>query len=288
MVEPTQDAPAVDPGQGPQQPGAAPQQPASGGPDGPKPQDPAPETVSRAEMEKVVGERQAAKERARKAEELSTELQKELGTMPLAEELDAFRKWNDDKNARAREKAIKDGDVEAIEKGVREPLQGKLAEKDQVIDRQGAQLKNILCDQALRKAAESANAHNPDQVVSLLRHRVKMEPADNGEFRPQFLAVSGVPACDDNGERITDAEGFVGQYLQLPENANLVKSSAKPGSGAAPAGGQVDPNRIPATLEEFNALPPEKKVEVSQKMTSAQRRDLAGVSKSADPGSLLT
>ena len=268
--------PAGKPGQEGQQPGAASQQPAAGSSDGGKDKG-TPETVSRAELNTVIGERQAAKERARKAEEAIAEMQKKLEAMPAPEVLEQFNTWRADKSAQARDAAIKKGDVEAIEKGIREPLEGQVKALRGRNENLQAQLTSLLRDAALQDAAAQSGAHNPRQVVMLLRDRVRMAEQD-GRFVPDFRDADGQPLYDGDAKRVTDASSFVRMFLALPDNANLVKAGAQPGSGARPPGGPANPpDGLPKTLADFNALPPEKRQEIAQKMTPDQRREFMGV-----------
>jgi len=235
------------------------------------------EMIAKAEFDKVVGQRQAGKHRIQTLEQQLAEVSGKLDTMPSAEALQAFEVWNADRDAADRNKAIKAGDVETLERKIREPLEKQISTKDTKIGSLGSQLKNILCDQALREAAEKANAHSPSQVVALLRHRVKMEEMADGRFAAQFLDEDGQAAYDPNAQRITDAQVFVDQFLALPSNANLIKSTAAPGSGAKQAGGGVTTSeRIPTTVAEYANLSPEQQEEVRSKLTREQRLKLLG------------
>jgi len=278
MTADNEPAAPVEPGQEPQNPPADNQQPADGPPDDgePKPDD----SVSRAELDKVIGQRQAAKDRARKAEETIADMKAKLDAMPDPETLEKFKAWSSDKAAQARDKAIKDGDVEAIEKGIREPmeaentaLKGKLSSRD-------AQLSSVLKDQALRTAAEESGAHNPSQVVALLRHRVTMTEQADGTFVPDYRDDQDQPLYDGSAQRVTDARTFVQMFLSQPENANLVKAQATPGSGAQPGGSPPPPpSDKPKTLEEWNALTPEQKAKIGPTLTREERDAMRGRTK---------
>lgn len=282
-VEPNQPAAA---GQPAANPSAASQQPAGGGADAP-PQERT-DTVSRAELDKVIGERQAAKERARAVEAQLVEVNQKLGAMPDNETLKAFQDWQANRDAHDREKAIKAGDVEAIERKVREPLEKQVQTKDAIIQALRSQLTGVLRDQALKDAAVPV-AHNPDQVVALLRERVRMveDPATK-EYRPQFLDTDGHDAYDGNGNRIADAKTFVGKFLALPDNANLVRATAQPGSGAKPQGGASLSPRNPdtITLDQFNELPEDERTVMARQMTPAQRRRMMNITEPSTAGFL--
>lgn len=272
-----EDKTAADPGTGTPQPDAG-QQVAPDGKDSPKDKQ-AEDMVSKVKFDEAVGSRQAAKERARKAEASAAEMKKLLDAMPGSDELDQFRTWNTDKAAQERDKAIKANDVEAIEKGVREPLEAQIKSLTGRTDTLKAQLTSLLCDNALRTAAVDAGAHNPDQVVSLLRARVRMDENETGQFVPDYRDNEGQPLYDGASQRVTDAKVFVGLYLAQAENANLVKAQANPGSGAKPPGGGSPPaeGNIPTTRAEFDALTPEARAKVAAKMTDEQRKALVGI-----------
>ena len=113
----------------------------------------------------------------------------------------------------------------------------------------------------------------PAQVVGLLRHRVQMEQQPDGTFVPVFRDSNGQAQYDGTGQRVTDADTFVRFYLGQPENANLVRSTAQPGSGARPPGGPAQPSgdSQPKTLEEFLLLPEDQRMEIAAKMPAEQR-----------------
>ena len=277
------DAPAGQNGQDGQQPDAASQQAAAGTPDGGK--DPkAQETVSRAEMNTVIGERQAAKERARQAEKALADMQEKLKAMPSAEALEAYNAWQADKDAQARDSAMQKGDAEAIENGIRAKYEPRVKALEASVSSYQAQLSSLLRDDALQLAAAASGAHNPKQVVVLLRDRVKMTEHD-GRFVPDFRDADGQPMYDGEAQRVTDAATFVSMFLGQPENANLVKATARPGSGAKQPGGPPAPSDgIPTSLEAFNALPPEERDRVSRAMTQEQRLALLNVPQAGTEG----
>ena len=255
---------AADAGQQTGQADAASKQSATAAPDGAN--DRAKDMVSRAEMEKVIGERQAAKERARTLEAQLAEVNQKLTALPPAEQLEAFGKWQADKDAQARDQAIKQGDVEAIETRVKEPLLKQIKAAQDRAEALKAQLTVINRDNALLSAAQEAGALNPKQVVQLLRSRVRMSETPQGQFVPEFLDDDGQRMYDANAQHVADAKTFVGMFLSLPENANLVKAQAAAGSGAKAQTGQGQQNK-PRSLEEFNALNPEARARIAGDMT---------------------
>ena len=234
--------------------------------------------VSRAELDKTIGERQAAKERARKAEELLAERDARLKAMPDPTSLESYRKWEQEQAETARKKALKEGDADTIAAQARAPLvEENTTLKNRLASRE-AQLTASLRDDALRKAAIEAGAVNPDQVVMLLRPQVTMTETATGHFAAKFLDANGQPLYDVDGQ-VTDVSKFVKSFLTQPMNANLVKPAGNTGSGARPSGAPSGAsNNIPTTLEEFNALSSEQREAVVSKMTKAQRHATLGIS----------
>jgi len=258
------------------------------GPGGDPPADPAPETppvadpkpepkpdnkVDRAELEEAIARRQSALERARAAEKQAEELRKKLDTVPTADELAAFRTWRDDRKAAERDKAIKSGDVEAIERSVREPLQQQVAAKDTRVRALETQLTRVLRDSALQAAAVTAGAFDPADVVGLLRDRVRMDSTETGDYVPVFLGPDGQPQYDGRGERVTDAEAFV--RLFLAGKPHLVRANVTPGSGGRPAGGSANTTGKVTSLEQLSAMAPEQRKAAIDAMSDEEVARLA-------------
>jgi len=230
---------------------------------------------TKAELDEVVGQRQAAKERARQLEAQLSELNGKLSAVPDAEQLDAFRKWQADREALDRDAAIKKGDVATLEAKIRAPLEAQVKAKEQHVSTLQNQLTTMLRDNALREAAEP-RAHNPGQVVQLLRHRVRMVQRTDGQFAPEFLDTDGQPLYNAEGQRVATATEFVNAFLSLPENANLVKADRLPGSGARPTGGAPQQTGKPRSLAEFEAMTSDQRRATAQAMSSADRMALLG------------
>ncbi len=238
--------------------GDASQQASSG--DADAPQTPGGETVSRAELNKVVAQRQAAKEKARR----------------LAEEVEALRAQLDGGDAGGGTDAPDAEDIAAIERRVRQPLEQHLQHLRGHKDALQQRLADLLRDQQLRSAAVRARAINPEQVVALLRDRVRLGETDDGEPALEFLDEAGQPLLD--GERpVTDANRVVSDFLARPENANLVRPNVIPGSGARQAGGGGSAGEdLPRTRREFLALPSDERQAAAARMTRAQRDAILG------------
>jgi len=253
------DAPAPQAGTaGADRPEAA--TPPAEGTDVPDGDDDGREAVSREELAKVIAQRQAAKARARLAERRLAELQAGANADPDAADADAAA----------------EAPADAGETG--EDLRAENA-------RLREQLTRVLRDQGLRAAAAAAGAVNPDQVVALLRPRVRMDPGPDGRFVPTLLDEEGRPMDDGEGPA-GGLETFVGLFLSLPENANLVRAEATGGSGARPAGGQALPERRPRSLAEFNALPEARRLQWALELGPDRLRTLLGLEDGSDPGFL--
>ena len=208
------------------------------------------DTVSRAELEKVIRERQAAKERARAAEAELAATRKKLaaadaGDQPTRESPPAGQHPDGDgRAAEARRNAPTRPDDNATGPA-QDDIPGRPSQSDLEarLRSRELQLASLLRDQQLRAAAEAAGAVNPDQVVALLRTRVVMEESANGEFIPSFLDERGRSLVDANGAP-PDADAFVGEFLLGPATRTF-SAPRRPSAAAqgAPAERQVSSRR---------------------------------------------
>jgi hypothetical protein len=285
------DAPAGGPGGAIPAIGAdAPQDAPGAAPDGAGGRDVADaEMVSRAEFNKVVGQRQAAKEKVRQLTAQVDQLLSRLGqTSEQQNRLDLQDsrpgRHSAEKEGRADAQAA---DLQAIQEHLPAPVKAHveaLRGRKEMLEKR---LADLLADQELRVAAARANAINPDQVVALLHGRVRMVETAAGRYEAHFTAPDGQTAIDGGSKPIRDARHFVDTFLALPENANLVRSTVIPGSGARQAGGvmtHMDP--MPQSKAEFLALPPSQRLTVANRMTRQQRDSILGRS-SADEGGYI-
>jgi len=247
---------------------------AAGGSD--EPNEEAREVVSRAELAKVIAERQAAKDRARKAEQALTALREQL---PDSTESTAGQ------DCAAGDEGLAVADPAGSPAASPQPPDGELSALRKRLRSREDQLAGILRDQRLRTAAAKAGAVNPDQMVAMLRSHVVMAEGSDGQFAPGILDASGRPLLDDNGSPM-GLETFVARFLSQPDNANLLRSSSAPGSGAKPAGGSTGAEVAPRTLAQFNALPPERRRAVALGISRQQRQALLGLTPSAEAGYL--
>jgi len=240
--------------------------------------------VSRAELNKVVGQRQAAKEKVRQLTAEVERLADLTREMPGDEELRAFREWKELRLGTDAPADENDGDTQAIARRARQPLTTRIEGLQQTKDALERRFMDLLRDQDLRVAAARANAINPDQVVALLRDRVRMVETDDGRFVPQFVGPDGQGAFD-GPEPVRDTDRFVALFLATPENANLLRPTVTPGSGAKPAGGPAIPmDPTPRTKAEFLSLSPEERTRVAHQMTRQQRDTLLGRGPADDGG----
>lgn len=244
------------------------------------------EAVSRSEFSKVVAQRQASKEKARQLTAEVEQLLARLRQVPSDEELRAFQEWK----RRQQEAGIppEQGprDLQAIEQRLREPLRTRIEDLCGRKDVLEQRLADLVRDQELRIAAARANAINPEQVVTLLRQRVRVTETADGRFAPEFLDADGQPLF--NGpDRVTDSQRFVDLFLSASENANLVRPTVKPGSGARQAGGlATHVDSLPRSKGEFLSLPPDERLAAANRMTRQQRDAILGRG-SADDGAYL-
>lgn len=286
MPDDIPDRPVAGPGEAPR-PSADPSQHGTPvGADAPQTEPGPEEMVSRAELNKVVGQRQAAKDKIRQLTAEMEEVMDRLRGVPGEDELRAFRDWQ----ARQKDSPVafaqQGQDIEDIADRVQRPLKARIEDLCRHKDALERRLTDLLRDQELRAAAAHANAINPDQVVALLRDRVRMTETDDGRFLPRFLDADGQPVFID-GQPVTDTRTFVDLLLSMPENANLVRPTVTPGSGARQAGGvAINTESIPRTKAEFLSLPADQRLAVANRMTPRQRDAVLGRT-AADGGGFL-
>jgi hypothetical protein len=305
---------------GPPDDGAADAAPDRAGPRAPKagaaaaPLAAVPDFVPKAEFDKVVAQRQAAKERARQLAAVARDLAERLkagGGAVAAGPSNAGIPARDPGSVRAGagsagrnarvtpDMSATDADasadaddaefldLEAIHGRLREPLQRRLAALQAENAAARRRLMELLRDQELRTAAARAGAINPDQVVVLLRDRVAMDDADAGPDGPAgnsgTSARDGLPPNSAGADAPAGSGRFAGvrqlveRFLCQDENANLVGCSVAAGSGARQAGGPgVHVDNLPRTRAEFLALPAEQRTAAAHRMTRQQRDELLG------------
>jgi polyhydroxyalkanoate synthesis regulator phasin len=256
--------------------------------EGPGGHDPAePDVVSRAEFSKVVSQRQAAKEKVRQLTAQVDQLLARLGQTSEQQNRRALQDGKAGRQSAERERPADSqaADLQAVQEHLPAPIRSHveaLRGRKEMLEKR---LADLLADQELRVAAARANAINPDQVVALLHGRVRMVETADGRYEAHFTAPDGQAAIDGGSKPIRDAQHFVDTFLALPENANLVRSTVIPGSGARQAGGvmtHMDP--MPQSKAEFLALPPSQRLTVANRMTRQQRDSILGRSSADDGG----
>jgi hypothetical protein len=93
---------------------------------------------------------------------------------------------------------------------------------------------------ALFGAAQEAGAYSAEQVHGLLAGRTILEPVLDDEGKPtgQYVPKTTVHVLDGDKrvEKTLPASEAVKAFLELPENKNLVNTSAKAGGGARASG----------------------------------------------------
>ncbi len=250
------------------------------------------DVVSRAEFNKVVGQRQTAKEKVRQLMAQVDQLLARLGRTPeqqasgpqgdrpALQDTKAGRPSAESETPADAQAADTQAAQEHLPAPARSHVEALRGRKEMLEKR----LADLLADQELRVAALRANAINPDQVVALLRGGVRMIETADGRYEAHFTAPDG-QAAFSGGKPIRDTRHFVDAFLALPENANLVRSTVIPGSGARQAGGvmtHMDP--MPQSKAEFLALPPSQRLTVANRMTRQQRDGILGRSSADDGG----
>jgi hypothetical protein len=235
------------------------------------------EMVCRAEFNKVVGQRQAAKEKVRQLTAELEQLSARLRAAPGQEELDAFQEWKRLRQASdAAEGQPASSSSQQAERQAQAGGSTVLATSDSSARKDALErrLMDLLRDQELRAAAVRAHAINPEQVVALLRDRVRMVQTPDGRLEPEFLDPGEPPA---GGQGPQDAQALVGLFLSRAENANLVRSMVTPGSGARQAGGLATHlDFMPRSKAEFLSLPSDQRLAVANRMTRQQRDAILG------------
>ena len=133
------------------------------------------------------------------------------------------------------------------EKGEFENVLKQLAEKkDQQINALNTKLHETLVDGALLQAASAQNAVSPDQVVALLKNRVKL--SDEGVV--EVLDDSGSPTYTDNGNP-KDVNELVSDFLTA--NPHFVRATPSGAGSQGSAGGSTQkPLSVADMLENWD------------------------------------
>jgi DNA-binding transcriptional MerR regulator len=140
-------------------------------------------------------------------------------------DLDEARQLMQEKEAAEIERQKEKGEFEKV-------LQQLAEKKDQQINALNTKLHETLVDGALLKAASSQNAVAPDQVVALLKNKVKL--ADDGTV--EVLDDSGTARYTDDGIPMT-VDSLVSDYLTA--NPHFVRASSGGTGSQGAAGGST-------------------------------------------------
>lgn len=126
----------------------------------------------------------------------------------------------------AAEQARKDGDIEAVEKGLRKEFGSQIAERDEAITTLSGQLKKLLVHgEATRIATERAvDTDSIPIVAEWIEHRLDMDVRD-GEYKTVVRGSDGKP----NGLSVDEFEQGLVKEKSL---ARLLKASDAAGGGA--------------------------------------------------------
>lgn len=126
------------------------------------------------------------------------------------------------KTAHAHELTKREKELEALRAeitGMKELHSAETTKQQNLIT--GMRLNSLKAD--IRSAAALNNAYNPDQIVHLI--------LDNFEYNEELGSYIATTKDAKNRPVTLEVAEFVEQYLKDEKNANLVKSSAKPGTG---------------------------------------------------------
>jgi len=211
------------------------------------------------EVENIVKSR-LARDRSdvrRENESLKTQL-KDVGAMrERLEELEALENKRNEEKMSVEERLRAKHERELGEwQGKYKDLEGRYSSTEQ-------KFMDYRRTVAVTNAAVKLNAIAPDQVVALVRDRVKFVEDDEKKGDPQMVFV------DDKGVEITIEEG-VKSFLE--DNLHLVKNVGGAGGGAR--GGNVR-GKGKLTAEMIQAMTPaerkERKTEINEYLANQQR-----------------
>ncbi len=133
---------------------------------------------------------------------------------------------------------------------------------------------------ALHEAAALEGAWSPVQVGTILTNdRVRIVDDPTGLPTVRFCDRDGIALLDGDGQPITDARALVRQYLDRPENRNLLSDAARQAREARDAERRDVLSRPISTQEDFFRVPPHLRDEALDRMTPRQRLELADLAK---------
>jgi len=200
-------------------------------------------------INEVVAEREKLKEKFRDTRDKLASLEKRLEGVPSGEELKkilAEKKELEDYKKKIEEEseAKRLAEASEIEKlqiqidKIKASYETSLASKDDEIKKTSSQLRDELekrskeierllqyrKESEILKAAEKVHAIKPSQIVDMLSHKFIYDE-DLGEFVFPIYNAKG----KREGEKTVEV--YIKEFLEDPENDNLVKAGVKGGSG---------------------------------------------------------
>jgi hypothetical protein len=155
-------------------------------------------------------------------------------------DVDEARKLLEEKQAAEIERQKEKGEFEKV-------LQQLAEKKDQQINALNSKLHETLVDGALLQAASKNNAVSPDQVVALLKNKVKL--AEDGSV--EVLDDKGTARYTDDGTPMT-VDALVSDFLTA--NPHFVRaSSGGTGSQGAAGGSTQKPTSVADMLANWDS-----------------------------------
>ena len=155
-------------------------------------------------------------------------------------DLDEARRLMEEKEAAELERQKEKGEFDKI-------LQTTVEKKNQEISAYKSKLQEIQVDGALLQAASSNNAVSPEQVVALLKNKVKL--AEDGTV--EVLDESGTPRYTDDGTPAS-VNDLVSDFLTA--NPHFVRAtSGGTGSKGAAGGSTQKPSSVADMLANWDS-----------------------------------
>ena len=206
--------------------------------------------VDRAELQKVIAQRQALKRKLREQESKLSELEglasdyedlkkKATEFETLKEEFDRIKAAEEEKELANKSKAEREAirirkELEAMKTRFEEEINSKIKElesRETEISNLRSEISNlqsIKLENEIRDAAVKADAYNPNQIVKMLKGNFEYDE-DTGDFIfPIYKTVKGERVLAD----WKDVGAYVSEFLSDEDNSNLVRSKVRSGTGA--------------------------------------------------------
>ena len=200
-------------------------------------------------VNEVVAEREKLKEKFRETRDKLASLEKRLEGIPSGEELkkilaekkeleDYKKKIEEESEAKRLAEASELEKLQIQNDRIKAAYEASLASKDDEIKKTSSQLREELekrskeierllqyrKESEILKAAEKVHAIKPSQIVDMLSHKFVYDE-ELGEFVFPVYNAKG----KREGEKTVEV--YIKEFLEDPENDNLVKADVKSGSG---------------------------------------------------------